>query len=105
MTGVRAPAGRPAGRRTSACSSTSLPSEEGKYSSVQSALSGTRGFSSWETGWSGDGMGLALATTGAASAAPEVRATAVRIDRLRERVMGHLSVRRDGASTLEPDKT
>ena len=51
ITGVRASAGRCAGRSTSACSSTSSPlfdgSEEGKYSCVHTAPSGTCGFCSW----------------------------------------------------------
>ena len=35
--------------RVSACSSTSLPSEDGKYASDQLAPSGTRGLSAWVT--------------------------------------------------------
>ncbi len=49
ITGVFALAGRLAGRSTSACSSTPLWSADGKYASVQTAPSGTRGFSSCVT--------------------------------------------------------
>lgn len=65
ITGVFACGGRCAGRSTSACSSTSLPSEDGKYASVHAAPLGTRGFSSWVIGASAAAdAGAACATEG-----------------------------------------
>ena len=69
---------------------TSLPSDEGKYSSVHRAPSGTRGLSAWLTGWPGVGMVAARAERGADStvAATHVAVAMAKMVTARVRGMG-----------------